>query len=248
MFFAEDDSTIQLTKCSGEEADIRSVASFMVDAFWLHSPQQLLEGDGAVSDSTRAALLADQIRDLMDKYGERLGKRLLDTCLLTAMDGDELLGSVGVDVCLFDKANNEIIGADIAETMLKNAVTSLGPKQRRQYKDRSVQELTTELLPPEIQGICCLSNLAVSLNARRKGIAKKLCFGAEEIASSWGYGDIFLKVESENTAARYLYESKLGYTTVCTLSGEVALRVDADSGFVETNADTLIMKKPLTCD
>lgn len=241
-----DESTIRLTECSGEEADIQSVASFMVDAFWLQSPQQLIvEGDGEISESTRAALLEEQTRDLMDKYGERLGKRLLDSCLLTAVEGDELLGAVGIEVCLFDKANEEIIGAEKSEFMLKNAVASLGPKQRRQYKDSSVQEIATELLPPEISGICCLSNLCVSPNARRKGIAKKLCDAVEETASEWGFNDMFLKVESDNTAAKDLYESKMGYSVECTLTDEVALRVDAESGFVETTADTLILKKPL---
>jgi len=242
---SSDDSTIQLTKCSGEEADIKPVASFMVDAFWLQSPQQLVEGGGEVTESTRTALMEDQTRDLMDKYGERLGKRLLDSCLLTAMDGDELLGAVGIEVCLFNKANEEIIGAEKSEAMIKNAVASLGPKQRRQYKDSTVQEIATELLPPEIQGICCLSNLCVSPNARRKGIAKKLCDAVEATATEWGYTDMFLKVETENTAAQKLYENKLGYATECTLNGEVALRVDPNSGFVEKNADTLILKKSL---
>ena len=160
-------------------------------------------------------------------------------------DGNELVGAVGMEVCLLDKQNEEIIGAQKSELMLKNAVASLGPKQRRQYKDASVQEIATELLPPEISAICCLSNLCVSPNARRRGIAKKLCNAVEETASEWGFTEMYLKVESDNTAAKELYETKMGYSVECTLANQVALRVDPDSGFVETTADTLILKKSL---
>jgi hypothetical protein len=184
----------------------------------------------------------------MDKYGERLGKRLLDSCLLTALDenSSEILGVVGIEMCLLNKAVDEIIIAEKGETLLKNAVSSLGPKQRREYKDSSAQDLATELLSPDICAICCLSNLAVSSKARRRGIAKQLCAKAEKWVSYWGYDEMFLKVERENTAARYLYEQQLGYATKCSLDGAVALRIDVDSGcFVETNADTLILTKRL---
>jgi GNAT superfamily N-acetyltransferase len=260
MFVADDDtstsdvkSDVKLAPCLGDNESIQSVAEFMIDAFWLQSPHHLIQSGGlaittGVSDSTRAALVQEQSRDLMDKYGERLGKRLFDSCLLTALDEDssEILGVVGIEMCLLNKAVSEIILADKAESMLKNAVSSLGPKQRRQYKDSSAQDLATELLSPDICAICCLSNLAVSPKARRRGIAKQLCAKAEKWGSYWGYDEMFLKVESENTAARYLYEQNLGYATKCTLDGAVALRVDVDSGrFVETNADTLILTKRL---
>lgn len=245
---SSDDSTIQLTKCSGEESDIQSVSSFMVDAFWLQSPQQLIQGGSSndVSDSTRSVLLEEQARDLTEKYGERMGKRLLDSALITAVDGDStILGAVGIEVCLIDKSSQEVIGATKSEIMIQNAVASLGPKQRRQYKNATVKEIATELLPPEISAICCLSNLCVSSNARRRGIAKKLCVCAEETASEWGYDEMFLKVEKDNKAAKDLYETKLGYQVEGTLTDEVALRVDPNAGFVETMADTLILKKEL---
>lgn len=258
LFFADDETsasnvpTIKIAPCLGDKGSIQVAAEFMVDVFWLQSPQHLIQSGGVattteVSDSTHAALLQEQYRDLMNTYGERMGKRRLNSCLLTALDDDsgDLLGVVGIQMCLFDKAKEEIIIADKAETMLKNAVSSLGPKQRRQYKDSSAQELATELLS-DIRAICCLSNLAVSPKARRRGIAKQLCVEAETLASDWGYDDMLLMVESENTAARYLYEQKLGYAREYTLHGAVALRVDTDSGcFVETTADTLILTKRL---
>merc|ERR1712224_1179800 len=101
--------------------------------------------------------------------------------------------------------------------------------------------------PSEQTAICCLSNLCVSTDARRTGIARKLCEQVEELAKNdWGFDALYLKVESENEAARNLYEKKLGYTVVYTLEGSAAMRLDTKLGkFVESEADTIILMKNL---
>lgn len=59
-----------------------------------------------------------------------------------------------------------------------------------------------------------MSNLAVSRDFRRKGIAEKLVEKAERVARyEWGYDDCYLYVEDRNRAAVRLYE-KLGYRKV----------------------------------
>jgi ribosomal protein S18 acetylase RimI-like enzyme len=56
-----------------------------------------------------------------------------------------------------------------------------------------------------------MSNLAVSRNYRRMGIAELLVAEVERVARyEWGYEDCYLYVEERNTAAVKLYE-KLGY-------------------------------------
>lgn len=58
-----------------------------------------------------------------------------------------------------------------------------------------------------------MSNLAVSKDFRRMGIAEDLVKAAEEIArKQWGYDEVYLYVEKRNTPAFKLYR-KLGYTT-----------------------------------
>ena len=53
-------------------------------------------------------------------------------------------------------------------------------------------------------------------------------------------------MESENEAARKLYEDKLGYQVAFTKEAEIALRADVESGsFTEVSADTLIMVKKI---
>jgi len=249
----EGKSGIKIFPNPGDASSINKAAAFMVDSFWLQSPQQLIMGGvgaDAVSSAARSGLCEAQAQDLMDKYGERMGKRLLDSCLLMAVDetnGDNILGIVTVQMDLLDMDSGDTLGSEKSEPMLKNAVASLGPKQRRQYKDSPVTELATELLPPEIGAVCVLSNLAISPDARRKGLAMKLCTEAARIVKEeWGFDQIFLRVEAENEAARGLYEKKLGFEQQYAKQGAVAVRVNADEGiFVDIEADMLVLSKDL---
>lgn len=236
-----------------DENSIKEAANLMVEAFWLQSPQQLITSSSSdnanpiINDGIKQNLANLQAQDLNDKYGERMGKRLLESCLLTARGNDDILGIIGIEVCLLDKETKKILSAAISEDKLKQTVASLGPKQRRQYKNSSASELASELLPAELMLVCCLSNLSVSSKARRKGVGIKLCKKAEDIAKNdYGFTSLYLKVEAENVAARGLYESKLGYMEKFSDSDALGLRVDIESGaFVEQPAETLIMEKNL---
>lgn len=266
MFFADtaaaegnsESLDVQLTPLNGSESTIGNAARFMVDAFWLQSPQQLVQGDpSSVSDSARASLASVQADDLTSKYGERMGARKLDAIMLAALDGgdagdgslssaDNVQGLVTIEVRLLDK-QKDILSADASEFMLTQAVASLGPKQRREYKNASVIDIANNLLPPDICAVCSLSNLCVSPLARRKGVAGKLCNGAELLAKEeLGFDEMYLRVEASNDAAKRLYEEKLGYERVFEVASANALRVDGDSGsFVEIESDIVVLKKKL---
>jgi ribosomal protein S18 acetylase RimI-like enzyme len=220
--------------------------SFLVDSFWLNSEHHQLGDNVAISDEARIGLMVEQCSDLQEKYGERMGKRLMNCCVLGALDSEskEMLGLVTLTQALM--MNGDVLEAEKAEAIAKNAVASLGPKERRMYKDASMDTIATELLSPDSKAVCVISNLAVSAKARRRGIAKTLCAEAEALASDWGHQEMHLLVESENTAARKLYEDKLGYGLAFTKEAAVALRADIESGtFVETEADTLILFKKI---
>jgi ribosomal protein S18 acetylase RimI-like enzyme len=58
-----------------------------------------------------------------------------------------------------------------------------------------------------------ISNLAVSKEWRRKGVAQELLVECEEIARSWGYKELYLHVMADNDRGRNLYQ-KLGYELV----------------------------------
>jgi ribosomal protein S18 acetylase RimI-like enzyme len=60
-----------------------------------------------------------------------------------------------------------------------------------------------------------ISNLAVSKEWRRKGVAQELLIECEHIAKSWGYTELYLHVMADNERGRNLYQ-KLGYELVVT--------------------------------
>ena len=58
-----------------------------------------------------------------------------------------------------------------------------------------------------------LSNLAVSKDFRRRGIAQELIGTCEQITIDWGYTELHLHVMEDNERARNLYQ-KLGYEVI----------------------------------
>ncbi|WP_373541556.1 GNAT family N-acetyltransferase [Chamaesiphon sp.] len=58
-----------------------------------------------------------------------------------------------------------------------------------------------------------ISNLAVSRDFRRRGIAQGLLENCEQLTRSWGYSELHLHVMGDNERGRNLYE-KLGYELV----------------------------------
>jgi ribosomal protein S18 acetylase RimI-like enzyme len=58
-----------------------------------------------------------------------------------------------------------------------------------------------------------ISNLAVSKDWRRRGVAQQLLLECEQIAKSWGYTELYLHVMADNERGRNLYQ-KLGYEVV----------------------------------
>jgi len=118
---------VKLTPLDGSETSVINAAKFMVDAFWLQSPQQLVTSGGGrdpstISDATKSSLTNIQADDLLSKYGERMGKRKLDALIVVASDGssdskllsaDDILGLVTIEVRLLN--SNDLLSADESE-------------------------------------------------------------------------------------------------------------------------------------
>ena len=250
------ESTLQVL--SGNEQTIENAAKFMVDAFWLQSPQRLIQDDTGISelsDMAKSSLVKIQAEDLESKYGDRIGKRKLDALIIAALESENndsgssspsILGMVTLEVRLMDR-QEDFLSVEASERLITQAVASLGPKQRREFKDASVIDVTNQLLSPDISAVCTLSNLCVSPMARRQGLAAALCIEAERIAKEGlGFSDLYLRVEVENAAAKRLYEEKLGYNCAFGVKSTTTLRVDGSAGrFVEVKTDMLVMKKKL---
>jgi len=231
---------------SDSEGFLNAAGSFLVDSFWLGSDHHMLKEDVEMTPDARMNLIIEQAADLQEKYGERMGKRLANACVVGALDEEtkELIGLATLKEVLM--INNIVVESEKSEEIAKSAVAALGPKQRREYKSASITKIAKELLSPDTKAVCVLSNLAVGKKARRKGVARALCDEVEALADDWRFSEIHLLVESENTAARTLYEKKLGYKLVSTSVAAPALRVDFETGgFVELQLDTLVMAKQL---
>jgi len=217
------------------ESTINKAANFMMGSFW-----GVPEGN--------PNLLAEQISDLEVRFGEIMGKRKLFSNLIIARGADnEIAGIVGVEVALLDLVDMNILNYKQSEKIVKNAVASLGPKERRMYKDSSIEELVAELpsLAGNYEAVAVLANLCVSPSARGMGLGEKLCSAVEDVVSDWGMGRILLKVEGENVPAKKLYE-KLGFVEECTDEYAITLRPDLENGcFKEIPCSMLTLSKSL---
>lgn len=236
--------------CPGDDLAMQRIAKFLMDSFWLKSPQSLVIDE--VDDVSE--LLECQFLDLMEKFGQRLGSRLLPSFLLQATtsgddteSGSSILGVVGVDVRLINHLAKNVESAEASEDRIRMAIASLGPKERRQYKEATLHEIVQDLLPSQYAPIAMLSNLAVSPKARRQGLGQQLCQHAEQsVRDVFGelYTHLYLKVEDRNEAARGLYQDKLGYTEQFCIRDAPAVRIQGDD-FVEIPHDTWVLSKSI---
>ena len=90
-----------------------------------------------------------------------------------------------------------------------------------------------------------MSNLAVLMKYRRRGLAEDLVKAAEELArKEWGYDECFLYVEKKNVAAMKLYK-KLGYVKQWEDDSAKTL-IPTDRGSIVSAPTTIVcMKKKL---
>ncbi len=255
---ASSSSSLTIRPFGEDEASINKASEFMLQSFWI--PLSLEEGKSEDDVNTKP-LLQSIKEEFTARYGEIMGRRTLKSCLLSAYDisseEEKLVGIVGIDMTLIDTENQIQYSRNEAESTIKKVVSSLGPKQRREYKDSTVAEIVNDLLPPHFSVGAVLSNLAVGLDQRKRGIGLELCNFVEEFVvggdqdgesrDSWCVDDIYLRVEEDNTPARNLYEQKMGYECAWVEDNAVALRADLKTGeFEEIEKTTLSLRKKLS--
>ncbi len=91
-----------------------------------------------------------------------------------------------------------------------------------------------------------MSNLAISKQYRRRGLAEELVKSAESIArKEWGYDECYLYVEKRNVPAIKLY-NKMGYKTLWEDENASTLIPSVDGRGVVNGKTTIVcMKKKL---
>ena len=97
-----------------------------------------------------------------------------------------------------------------------------------------------------IENVPVMSNLAVGKTFRRKGVAVKLVKRVEEIVGpkGWGYGELWLLVETANSRALRLYK-KLGYKVVWEDDSARSLVPMANGGLASRPTTVKVMRKTL---
>ncbi|CAM9374793.1 unnamed protein product, partial [Hapterophycus canaliculatus] len=134
-----------------------------------------------VAPSQKRSLVRELVTDYRRRYGSLMGKRKLDSMLLVARGNQgQIVGCIAVEVSV-----------------------CMGERVGVKARGISANAEGAELRP-------ILANLAVARSERRKGLAKRLVKQCEETCKEWGYDEILLLVEENNTRARRLY-TKLGY-------------------------------------
>ena len=238
------DVDFSIQSIDGDEDSVSRVASFMLKSFWL---PQVSVTEAEIDPAIVSGITYSIQQDLFNRYGALMGKRKFESSLLTAKSpgDDKILGVVGVDVTLINKSTETVFTRDQAEKELTNVLSSIGPKQRRQFKDATIHDIVAELLPNEISACVLLSNLAVCPTQRRRGVAKILCEKVESLVKDeWGFDRMYLRVEAGNAPARKLYEEKLAYELVWSEPNAPAYRVCVDKvAFDEIESETLLLAK-----
>lgn len=229
-------------------ADLSRAAEFFVDNFWMPQASEGFEP----TEQQRTGLVAQQLADFEERYGELMGTRRLSSALLLQEDdAGDVIGAVSIELTLINVQAEATVARKAAEAMFKERIGGLGPKQRRELKDFNIQDLCAELLSEEFEVLPVLSNLCVAASARRQGLGQSLYGAAANLVAMWGFFELWLQVEAANAPARRLYEGKLRFEEEWTDRGARALRIDEadpEGSFKEVAVPTITQSKFLARD
>ena len=230
-----------ISTVKGDDASIMKVTDFFVRGFW---QEGTTVGKQDLSIMERTSLVSQQNDDMIMRYGELVGQRRLRSRLMVAKDdADEVVGCVGVEMALVQPQTGQVLSRSQGEGLLANELSSMGGRERNQFRKMGVVELTAALFP-EYQVYALLANLAVAPSTRGAGLGRALCASCEAAGSEWGVAAIMLQVEEVNEPARKLYES-VGYSLVHKDEAATALRVQpgagAGAGLLRNEVSTLLL-------
>ena len=188
-----------IKESNGESEVLRRTADFLSRAMYI---EQMPEGQ-------RKELRNLEFQDLQMRYGQTVGRRKFNSCLILGIEDQDIIGSIGCDCQVLNKSKKRF------KPLKGDSPNSLYPF----LEADGVEEV-----------VCVMANLAVRRNRRGLGIAQKLISAAEDNVRRWGFEYLYLLVDSENIAAQKLYK-KMGYTVsfrqedaTCVASGPIGLK------------------------
>lgn len=219
-------ASYDIAAVKGTDSSLQLASSFFVDAFW---QQGTTVSSVELSEAEREQLVSQQFDDMQARYGELVGKRRLQSRLVIARGASgAIAGCVGVEMALIQPQSGEVLSRTKGEGILNQELSSMGARERGQYRKMDAVALTAALFP-EYQVYALLANLAVAPETRRTGLARSLCDQCVTAGIDWGVQAVMLQVEEKNEPARKLYES-VGYQLVHRDEAATAMRVQAGAG------------------
>ncbi|CAB9517022.1 FR47-like protein [Seminavis robusta] len=217
-----------------QDDELRLVTDLFVDSFWRG---KVGGGANELTESQNKTLQAQQYVEFKRRYSSSSTAPLASQLLL----------------CKDTKQQNNIIGCAGVQV---DAVTIFAEEEAP--KQPLLLPLLAMILPDIIPAkptgrwdtkmkyAPVMSNLVVSRNYRRQGIAEQLVAAVEEACQQdeWGYDECFLYVEQRNTPAVRLYQ-KLGYKTLWKDETAKTL-LPTKTGNLESTSTTIVcMRKQL---
>lgn len=169
-----------------------------------------------IGPSQKRPLVRELVTDYRNRYGALMGPRKLQSLLMAARDKGEIVGCVAIEV-------------------------SVCAGERVGLKARGINPST-----PGVELRPVLANLAVARSARRRGLAKRLVKRCEEAAKEWGYDEVLLLVEENNSRARRLYQ-KIGYRTLFK-DNDARKIVPSDYAIKELPCTNVCMRRELNAN
>lgn len=176
-----------ISESDNKRLDLQEASDFFVDAFWT---AKVGGGARTLTTSQRRELEQSQTAEFTKRYGGSSSRRRAtnaELLVLRKADTAEIIACAGVEV---DRIPNGSLSAQSSSSWPSSPSSSSGT--------------LTEPAP-------LMSNLAVSRQFRRRGLAEQMVRAVETVVrKEWGYSECYLYVEERNRAAVQLYE-KLGY-------------------------------------
>lgn len=208
-----------------QQNDLQCVTDLFVESFW-----QGKVGGGAkeLTPTQKRTLQSQQFGEFRRRYGRPSMTSKMILCKNTKKN-NEIIGCAGVEV-------------DTVPTFAEGHEPTSNP-----FTDllgKSIPAKPSGRWDTKMQYAPLMSNLVVSRQYRRRGIAEELVEEVERICRDWGYDICYLYVEKRNLPAVKLYQ-KLGYRTIWQ-DDKARTLIPTNKGELENSPTVLIcMKKEI---
>jgi len=212
-----------------QQDELRIVTELFVDSFWRG---KVGGGTKELTESQNRTLQAQQFAEFRKRYARSSQQARMIVCKDTQKQ-NAIIGCAGVDI--------DTVATFAEGSEPRNGGSLLAILTGSNYPAKPTGRWDTKMQYAPI-----MSNLVVSRDYRRKGIAEELVQAVEDLCvDELGYDICYLLVEKRNAPALKLYQ-KLGYNTIWQDDKAETLLPTKEGELKNSPTVILCMKKELT--